>query len=134
MKRFAEDTKEYSKEKNWWENIPLLRKSITDGLIGNHVKNIIPNEPASQVAPIMKQRILDHVSESIPNDLIKKAKKIIKNSKNEKLRELEMKAKKKFKKERKKEKKEMRKQKKKIKRELEYKSSSSLNSSIFYIC
>jgi hypothetical protein len=28
MKRFAEDTKEYSKEKEWWHNIPLRRESV----------------------------------------------------------------------------------------------------------
>lgn len=26
MKRFAEDTKEYSKDNEWWERIPLLRE------------------------------------------------------------------------------------------------------------
>lgn len=29
MKRFAEDTKEYSKEKYWWENIPLVRETVS---------------------------------------------------------------------------------------------------------
>lgn len=28
MKRFAEDTKEYSKESEWWEDIPLVRERI----------------------------------------------------------------------------------------------------------
>lgn len=30
MKRFAEDTKEYSKEKYWWENIPLVRENVVE--------------------------------------------------------------------------------------------------------
>ncbi|KAI1728341.1 FLYWCH zinc finger domain-containing protein [Ditylenchus destructor] len=30
MKRFAEDTKEYSKEKYWWENIPLVRETVIE--------------------------------------------------------------------------------------------------------
>ena len=29
MKRFAEDTKEYAKEKYWWEDIPINRESTT---------------------------------------------------------------------------------------------------------
>uniref|UniRef100_A0A915CWF5 CBF1-interacting co-repressor CIR N-terminal domain-containing protein n=1 Tax=Ditylenchus dipsaci TaxID=166011 RepID=A0A915CWF5_9BILA len=28
MKRFAEDTKEFSKEKYWWENIPIVREPL----------------------------------------------------------------------------------------------------------
>jgi len=30
MKKFAEDTKEFNKEKNWWETIPLVRESASD--------------------------------------------------------------------------------------------------------
>lgn len=38
MKRFAEDTKEYSKEKNWWETIPLKREEINKNPIQNIVE------------------------------------------------------------------------------------------------
>lgn len=137
MKRFAEDTKEYAKEKNWWENIPMIRKSITDGLIGNHAKNIVSNEPApknvSQIAPIMKQRILEHVSESLPkNNATKSTEKLIKKSKNEKLKELEKKLKKKLNKAKRKKKEEKKKKKEKAsekRKKQNHKLSSSSDSS-----
>lgn len=53
MKRFAEDTKEYSKERYWWEDIPIIRENST-----SKAKTKGPTElPASKKSDISEPKL-----------------------------------------------------------------------------
>ena len=53
MKRFAEDTKEYSKERYWWEDIPIIRENST-----SKAKTKGPTElPASKKSDISESKL-----------------------------------------------------------------------------
>ncbi|KAI1726903.1 leukocyte receptor cluster member 1 [Ditylenchus destructor] len=53
MKRFAEDTKEYSKEKYWWENIPLVRETVSKP--DKDSVNTLP-QPSTTLQKVEKKR------------------------------------------------------------------------------
>lgn len=81
MKRFAEDTKEYSKEKNWWETIPLNRENVNKTIVMSTFIKSVENSKTKSITESSSKKKKHQHSRSLSTSRKSKSRKHKKDQK-----------------------------------------------------